>query len=121
PAAWQAEKVDVLIQRTSASPQCFAPVCLGELEGALAGAGVAEAPGADRDPGGGGSLRDGALVDDAPVGIQQVECDSAAAIAGAGGPVDPRHRLVVAVAQRAEPAEEPAGQAHFQLMHQVEQ
>ncbi len=64
--------------------------------------------------------RDGALVDDAAAGIEQVEGDGAAAVAGAGGPVDPRHRLAVAVAQRSEPVEEPAGQAHHPLVDQVD-
>ena len=60
----------------------------------------------------GGITRDRALVDDAPAGIQQVEGDGAAAVAGTGGPGDPRHRRAVAVPQRGEPVDEPAGQAH---------
>src|SRR5260370_39562067 len=93
PAARQAEKVEVLVQCAGASPQRSAPVCLGEFERALAGARVAEAPGTDRDPGSGGSPRARALVDDAPAGGPQGECDGAAAIAGTGRAGAPAPRL----------------------------
>jgi hypothetical protein len=77
------------------------------------------APGADRDPGRGGSPRDRALIDDAAAGIQQVECHGAATVVGTSRPVDPRHRLAVTVAQVGEAAEEPAGQAQHPPVDQV--
>src|SRR5262249_49764328 len=103
PGTGQAEKADVLIHRPDAGPCRLAPDLPGELGRALAGAGVAVAPGPDRDPGRRGIAHDRALVHDAAAGIEQVERDGAAAVAGTGGPVDPRHRLAVAVPQRGEP------------------
>jgi hypothetical protein len=56
------------------------------------------APGADRDPGGGGILRDRPFVDHPAVRVEQVERDGAAPVTGTGRAVDARHRRAVAVA-----------------------
>src|SRR5262249_58365186 len=92
----------------------------GARVAAVDGAWVAVRPGTDRDPAGGPVACDRPLVDDAPSGIEQVERDGAAAITGVSRSVDPRHRLAVAVAQRGEPVDEPAGQARHPLVDQVD-
>src|SRR5262249_61025524 len=91
-AAGQAEPADVVVHGVGACPGGGTPGVPGDLGGGFGGARVAEASGADRDPGGGGVAGDDALVEDAAAGVEQVEGDRAAAVAGIGGPVDRRHR-----------------------------
>src|SRR5579859_2452012 len=119
-AAGHAEQVEVLVHCLGGASQCSAPVVLGEPERAFEGARVAEASGTDGDSCGSGLPCHDSFIDDAPEGIQQVECDDAASVAGTGWPVDLGHRLTVAVAQGSEPAEEPTGQAHHSLMDLVD-
>jgi hypothetical protein len=82
----------------------------GDGEGDLAGAGVAEAAGAQRDVVLAGEAVDVALVDDAPVGVEEVEGDRGAAAFEAAGPIDGGGRGAVRVAKRGEPIEQPGAE-----------
>ena len=84
-----------------------APHLVGaEAVGDLPGPRVAEAAGAQRDVVPGGHAIDVALVDDAAVGVQEVERDRGAALLPRARSVDRGRGRAVAVPQRGKPVEQ---------------
>lgn len=91
----------------------------GDAQGEFAGAGVAEAAGAEGDVDAVGGFFDGAVVDDAAFGGDEVHGDGAAAGFGGDGTVDFDEGETVGVLDLEHVLEQPAGEAEHALVDEI--
>ena len=92
----------------------FAP---RDAQGDFAGAGVAEAAGAQRDILAVGGGFDGAVIQGAVLGVEEVDRHGAAAGFGVGWAVNAHQRDAAAVLHRGQVVQQPAGQAAHPLFN----
>ena len=111
-AARQAKEFHVLVHRLWAGARGGAQDVPAQLRSGFARARIAEAASADGDSRCRAGPGDVTLVDDVSAGVEKVEGDGSAAVAGVGWPVEANHWLTVAMPQRCETVDEPAGQTH---------
>src|SRR6266536_978496 len=102
PAGGQADRLDVVVEGHASAELAADERLARDREGDLAGARIAEATGSQRDGAPAGDAVDVALVDDAAVGMEEVEGDRRAATLEVAGAVDRRGRCAVRMPQRPE-------------------